>query len=52
MNGTWAAQAGTHAGGGNEAQQVQHLLDGDLQADLLEVDSGHGTRWQDGGNGR
>ena len=50
MDGTRAAQTDAHAGRGNEPQQVQHLLDGDLRADLLEVDFGHGVM-QDGWKG-
>ena len=37
-------EARTAAGCGHEAQQVQHLLDGDLAADLPQIDSRHELR--------
>jgi len=38
------AEAVTGASRGDEAQQVQHLLNGDLRADPFEVDSRHNPR--------
>ncbi len=33
----------TCAGPGHELQQFQYLLDGDLAAELLQIDSRHGS---------
>ena len=42
MDRTRATQARTTAGRRHEAQQVQHLLDGDLVAEVPQVDARHG----------
>jgi hypothetical protein len=44
MDGTRSSQPNADPNDGNEAEQIQHLLDGDLLADLFEVDSGHRMR--------
>lgn len=43
MDRAWTTQARTAAGRGHEAQQVQHLLDGDLAAEAPQVDARHGS---------